>query len=92
MHKTGIQQISEEREKQISKYHYSPEKDLRWKNNELLFGALAYLNSVLYGHSVGEEDWAMDRAFWKPENDIENLKKAGAFIAAEIDRRQLAGE
>jgi len=35
------------------------------------------------------EDWPWEAAWWKPSDDpIRNLAKAGALIAAEIDRLQ----
>lgn len=36
-------------------------------------------------------DWPWDSAWWKPSDDpVRNLVKAGALIAAEIDRIQMA--
>lgn len=32
--------------------------------------------------------WPWDESWWKPEDPIRNLVKAGALIAAEIDRLQ----
>ena len=36
--------------------------------------------------------WPFESAAWKPQTSIRNLVKAGALIAAEIDRRLRAGE
>ena len=36
--------------------------------------------------------WPFDRSWWKSGTEIRNLVKAGALIAAEIDRRLRAGE
>ena len=83
---TGIDLITEEREKQISKYGYTPEHDSGYKSYQLVFGALAYLNTAIYGKSVGEEDWPFDAKYFHDEGYVESLKKAGAFIVAELDR------
>lgn len=83
----GVEHIQKEREKQITKHGYTPEHDSGYKSNQLLFGALAYLNAAIYGRGVGEEDWPFDMKYFKGgTNFVEDLSKAGAFIAAEIDR------
>ena len=87
--KSGIELIIEERVKQIAKYHYHGMHDVLYTNKELLFAALAYLNEALYGGNVGIEDWPWDIKYFKNEGYIESLKKAGALIAAELDRIQL---
>ena len=83
--KTGIEQIAEEQLKQINKYG-SISTNL--KNKKLLFGALSYLNAAIYGESVGNEDWPFEQIYWHYEGYAESLKKAGALIAAELDRLQ----
>ena len=83
--KTGIEQIAEELTKQINNINLHYED---CKNKELLFGALSYLNAAIYGESVGNEDWPFTQINWQYEGYIESLKKAGAFIAAELDRLQ----
>ena len=83
--KTGIEQIAEEQLKQINKYN-SVSTNLNDK--KLLFGALSYLNAAIYGESVGNEDWPFSQTNWQYEGYVESLKKAGAFIALELDRLQ----
>ena len=83
--KTGIEQIVEEQLKQINKYG-SISTNL--KDKKLLFGALSYLNAAIYGESVGNEDWPFEQIYWHYEGYAESLKKAGALIAAELDRLQ----
>ena len=87
--KTGIDLIREEREKQITKYGYTPGHDAGYHNKELLFAALSYLNTAIYGKSVGTEDWPFEMKYYHDEGYQESLKKAAAFIAAELDRLQL---
>lgn len=83
--KTGIEQIAEEQLKQISKYGNI---NTNLNNKKLLFGALSYLNAAIYGESVGNEDWPFEQIYWHYEGYAESLKKAGALIAAELDRLQ----
>ena len=83
--KTGIEQIAEELTKQINNINLHYED---CKNKKLLFGALSYLNAAIYGESVGNEDWPFSQINWHYEGYIESLKKAGAFIALELDRLQ----
>ena len=83
--KTGIEQIAEEQLKQISKYGNI---NTNLNNKKLLFGALSYLNAAIYGESVGNEDWPFEQIYWHYEGYVESLKKAGALIAAELDRLQ----
>lgn len=85
--KTGIEQISEERVKQIAKYGYNVYHDEGYKNKELLFGALTYLKKAMWNNGFNEEEtWPFEKQYFNDEGYIENLKKAGAFIAAELDR------
>ena len=85
--KTGLEQIAEEQLKQINKYD-SISTNL--KDKKLLFGALSYLNAAIYGESVGNEDWPFEQIYWHYEGYAESLKKAGALIAAELDRLQVS--
>ena len=85
--KTGIEQISEERVKQITKHGYTAYHDTGYKNNELLFGALTYLKKAMWDNGFNEEEtWPFEKQYFNDEGYVENLKKAGAFIAAELDR------
>ncbi|MCU1591562.1 MAG: hypothetical protein JWP11_2818 [Frankiales bacterium] len=72
---------------------------------DLAEAAFCYLTEVLGGHqleahhpAVAHEpcpsptEWPWAAADWKPSADpVRNLVKAGALIAAEIDRLQAAG-
>ena len=93
--KTGLEQISEERVKQITKYGYTSYHDNGYKNKELLYAALAYLKLAIgeedtLTESWAMEDWPWDIKYFKDEGYVENLKKVGAFIAAELDRLNLS--
>jgi hypothetical protein len=92
--KTGLELITEERVKQIAKYNHTAFNDQCYKNKELLRAALAYLKTAIGSEetlteSWPMEDWPWDISYFKDEGYIENLKKAGAFIAAELDRVQV---
>jgi len=89
--KTGIELIQEERNKQIAKYGYTPGHDAGYKNKELLMGALSYLKRAIGDEncmiaSTSIEDWPFDIKHFNDEGYVENLKKVGAFVAAELDR------
>ena len=84
--KTGLEQITEERVKQIAKYGYTAFHDSGYQNQELLFGALTYLMCAISGKDTGLQYWPFEQQYFHYEGCIESLKKAGAFIAAELDR------
>lgn len=84
--KTGIELIAAERERQITAEGWTPEHDDAHKEGELAQAALCYIESAL--GIVDEDDvplsWPWDKSWWKPSD--RDLEKAGALIAAEIDR------
>lgn len=99
--KTGIELIAEERERQISVEGWTPEHDDNHTACQLTAAADCYLESaaILDQHGCGYDDcqdyWPWSEEMWKPSEDpIRNLVKAGALIAAEIDRlsRHHAGQ
>lgn len=83
---TGIELIIDERRKQINRHGYTMYHDAGYEKNELLFGALAYIKTALYGSEMGLESWPFEAQYFHDDGYLESLKKAGAFIAAEIDR------
>jgi hypothetical protein len=78
--KTGIELISEERQEQINKHGFI--NDAQYTNDELTDAAMQYIGGDLI--SCWPETWNKD--WYKPGDRIEELKRAGALIAAEIDR------
>lgn len=94
--KTGIQLIAEERERQISQEGWTAENDDEHDNCEIRVAAFCYLDAAIaVGDTPMEEIqkappiWPWDKEWWKPTHDpVRNLVKAGALIAAEIDRLQ----
>lgn len=91
--KTGIELIAAERERQITAEGWTPEHDDTHQNAEMTSAARCYV-----GHALGLEygmprqmrmprEWPWSSTWWKPSADpIHDLTKAGALIAAEIDR------
>ncbi len=92
--KTGIELITEERQRQIEKEGWTSGHDDLNINGELAIAASIYSNTEgnreLYGADETPVGWPWDKRWWKPtpDNRIKELTKAGALIAAEIDRLQ----
>lgn len=85
----GIELIAEERKRQIEKEGWTAEHDAEHKNGEMAIAA------ACYAYPNYDEDWAVqsqlqwpwEKHWWKPSGDRKrDLAKAGALIAAEIDR------
>lgn len=100
--KTGIELIAEERAAQVSREGWTPEHDDEHASGELSCAAACYISLV--ASQLGEgcdsdgdsaavvpDGWPWDDEWWKPKDDpMRNLVRAGALIAAEIDRLQRA--
>ncbi len=82
----GVDLIANERNRQITQEGYRPEDDDRWTEGELAEAAAAYV--------LGDVDYwpfAWDSAGYKANDSRERqLEKAGALIAAELDRLRRA--
>lgn len=97
---TGL--IAQERERQIAVEGWTPEHDDAHDDGSISSAACAYTMIAceqIYPEQVRSFEemskdalakaWAWDEEWWKPSIDpIRNLTKAGALIAAEIDRLQ----
>jgi hypothetical protein len=100
--KTGTQLIAEERARQISEEGWSAYHDETHIEGQLAYAGASYalyhaLKTTFPPASFKKlkledqatKEWPWDREWWKPSKDpIRNLAKAGALIAAEIDRLQ----
>ena len=97
--KTGIELIAEERQRQIGVEGWTAEHDEKHTDGQLAKAAACYavpdnalsLASPVYHIQVDRKIWwPFDWLWWKPTPDsrIRELQKAGALIAAEIDRLQ----
>lgn len=97
--KNGIEEIAAERERQISKCGWTPEHDKGHRSGELNDAAVAYATAASW-LARGESQefvqlleascgvpWPWESKYWNPDHtQVGNLIKAGALIAAEIDR------
>ena len=100
--KTGIDLIAKERQRQIEDEGWTKEHDAELTNGSLALAAVCYaipneLRHYSYCPLRKEkvpDFWLWDKKWWKPcpEDRIRELVKAGALIAAEIDRLQAQKE
>lgn len=97
---TGIGLIHDERERQINEEGFNDVHDAQYKDNELLKAAGAYtivhIVAKERGWNITEmlapDLWPFHKSWWKPQSRRRNLERAGALIAAELDRMIAAGE
>lgn len=85
----GVEMISRERARQIGVEGWTPEHDDEHDKGELAAAAVGYIGHAIYRRDVREtpSPWWPHDWEWKPSDDpVRNLVKAGALIAAEIDR------
>lgn len=84
----GAALIAAERLRQVSVEGWTPAHDDGHEGNELLQAAVWYLdNGAEFDFGLSLPPWPWEPAAWKPSDDrVRQLVKAGALIAAEIDR------
>ncbi len=88
---SGIDLIREERQRQMIEEGWTADHDDEHDTHELAKAAMAYISQARGAWLVADAYWPWDESWWKPSDDpIRNLVKAGALIAAEIDRLQRA--
>jgi hypothetical protein len=97
----GIELIAAERDRQINVEGWTPEHDAEHDGEEMASAAMCYacppnldMRSVVtrQGEPTPPIEWPWDAKWYKPTPDdrVRELVKAGALIAAEIDRLQAA--
>ena len=99
--KTGTQLIAAERERQISVEGWTPDHDDEHRSGEMALAASCYALPIKAPYVTEEIKgvrggmkvrvpfrWPWEPEWWKPtpKNRVRELVKAGALIAAEIDR------
>ena len=89
---TGAGLIAAERKRQIEEEGWSAEHDDRLAKGQLAKAAMCYCmepgDDADDDKKVPPKEWPLKKKLWKPTADsrIRELEKAGALIAAEIDR------
>ena len=86
--KTGVELIADERQRQIEKEGWTAEHDAEHTNGELADAAVAYAMRGYWKKRMWPfrgDGFKPSTAEW-PDGRIRDLVKAGALIAAEIDR------
>ena len=85
--KTGAQLIADERKRQIEKEGWTLQHDSEHDVMEFIRAAKAYL-MIDEDFITRDCMWPWTGGFFKPKDDIKDLVRAGALIAAAIDRLQ----
>jgi hypothetical protein len=86
---TGVEMIAAERQRQVTREGWTPEHDDSHTRSEMVVAACRY---ALHDASkptalrAVARVWRWSSCWWKPKDRIRNLVRAGALIAAEIDR------
>ncbi len=81
---TGVGLIEQERQRQIEREGWGAAHDDTHSNGEMARAAACY---VMHGiRTKHRPRWPWGREWWKPKDRIRDLVRAGALIAAEIDR------
>lgn len=82
----GADLIATERQRQIDEEGFTPQHDAQHDDYSLINAASCYLHASENDHvkRYWPRSWSWN--WWKPTTRIKNLIKAGALIAAELDR------
>lgn len=102
--KSGVELIAEERTRQVEVEKWTAKHDQEHWDGSLAKAAACYaLQDTTFERHFGTDEnfvklrfdfWPWNKKWWKPEQGgtrearIRNMVKAGALIAAEIDRLQ----
>lgn len=85
----GAARIAAERSRQMKEEGYSTFHDDKHAKGELVLAAISYLwGGWVPTSQIKEMYWPWDLSAYKPKGRIHDLVRAGALIAAEIDRLQ----
>lgn len=91
----GVALIAAERRRQVEIEGFTAEHDDHYQGDQLRRAASSYLNVMIdligsagrTGQRYVPMSWPWNTLWWKPSTDpVRNLVRAGALIAAEIDR------
>lgn len=84
---TGTDLIREERRRQIEEEGYDANHDFREPLNCIVAAAVSYAMCDI-DMKEAEAWWQWDFKYWKPKDRRRNLVRAGALIAAALDKMQ----
>ena len=93
--RTGIEDITDERTRQIFLKGFTTDHDKLYSEGQLLKAAASYQLQAQFGgfEKYPPNLWPWDAAEWHPSPlPTRNLAKAGALVAAEIDRLKNANK
>lgn len=87
-HSSGVDLIAAERQRQVEREGWTPEHDDGHADGALARAAACYADGFeITGKFSVPLRWPFEASDWKPSDDrVRDLVKAGALIAAEIDR------
>lgn len=94
----GVELIASERQRQMGEKGYSQEHDAQHDSEELALAAATYALPakhralVIWNRTLKELIWPRQWDFRGNTDRIRELQKAGALIAAELDRLMDAGQ
>ena len=85
---TGIELIAAERKRQIEVEGWTPDNDDAHISGAMAVAAGCYALFADAFPNAGEPppQWPWDAKWWKPKDYVYDLVRAGALIAAELDR------
>lgn len=87
---SGVELIAAERRRQIEKEGWTADHDEMHGGHQLALAAVCYAlpphARLFRAFSDAPHLWPWEEEWWKPADRIKELAKAGALIAAEIDR------
>lgn len=86
---SGADDIAAERQRQIDAEGWTPEHDDEHWMGEMIDAAIWYADNAAGGDLAADgalPSWPWAAGDWKPSDPRRNLVRAGALIAAEIDR------
>jgi hypothetical protein len=93
---SGVARIAAERARQILVEGWTIQRDQAQSAGELASAACCYILAGLETADIEPDQvlalWPWDLSWWKPSTPVRNLEKAGALIAAEIDRLRAGQE
>lgn len=81
----ALKDIAAERQRQIESEGWSVEHDDAHTDGSMALAAAAYARAP-EGPTLPPLYWPWSRDWWKPKSRRSNLVRAGALIAAEIER------